>query len=329
MKNTLRSFFYRQRFLAACLLLSTALFRTDHAVFAETRYVEQPQHTLLNKIWDISAQQFISETELLERILDGKYLLLGEHHDNLQHHQHQASIISYLYEKQRHASVSFEMITSTQHDLLQQHLWQTTDDFISILNREKNSWEYTEFYKNVFDTTLRAGFDIHPANLPKKQLMAYAMQKEEIPNDIQQIIDVAPFSDQQKTSLQNEIIAAHCNLISADSSSPMLSIQRIRDAVMSLSLLKSQSNMPVLIAGASHIRKDRGVPFYLSRQELKGKVITLAFVEVQQEKTQISDYHERWGSQQLPFDYAWFTPAVDRGDPCEQLRKRFQQKHAK
>jgi uncharacterized iron-regulated protein len=329
MKYILQSFFYRQQILTASLLLVVFTFVTDQTVYAQTDDIKQSEHVLLDKIWDTSARQYISKAELFEQLLTADYLLLGEHHDNPHHHQHQARIISHLHNKQRLASVSFEMISSTQHRLLQQHQWQTVDEFIAILDREKNSWGYTKFYKDVFSNVLLAGFEIHPANLPKKQLMAYAMQEEQVPDDIQQIMDAASFSEQQKTSLKNEIIAAHCNLIRADSSSPMLSIQRIRDAVMSRSLLESRSKMRILIAGASHTRKDRGVPFYLARQKSQGKVISVAFIEVQQDKPQISDYYERWDSQQLPFDYAWFTPAVDRGDPCEKLRKRFQHKHDK
>lgn len=329
MKHILQSFFYRQQVLTASFLLVVFALVTDQTVYAQIDDVEQSQHVLLDKIWDTSAGQYISKAKLFEQLLTADYLLLGEHHDNPHHHRHQAQIISHLHDKQRLASVSFEMITSTQHGLLQQNQWRTVHEFIAILNREKNSWKYTKFYKDVFSNALLAGFEIRPANLPKKQLMAYAMQKEQVPDDIQQIMDAASFSEQQKTSLQNEITVAHCNLISADSSSPMLSIQRIRDAVMSRSLLESRSNMRILIAGASHTRKDRGVPFYLARQKPQGKVISVAFIEIQQDKPQLSDYYERWDAQQLPFDYAWFTPAVDRGDPCEKLRKRFQQKHDK
>jgi hypothetical protein len=37
-------------------------------------------------------------------------------------------------------------------------------------------------------------------------------------------------------------------------------------------------------------------------------------------------YAKHWGAQQLPFDYVWFTPRVDRPDPCEQFRQHMKNK---
>jgi hypothetical protein len=110
----------------------------------------------------------------------------------------------------------------------------------------------------------------------------------------------------------------------------MVAVQRVRDAVMSLSLLNSHADAKVLIAGAGHTRTDRGVPLYLRNHAKESSILSLAFLEIEQDATDIDAYSQRWGGQALPFDYVWFTPAVQRQqDPCDALEHRIKQKHTK
>ena len=50
-------------------------------------------------------------------------------------------------------------------------------------------------------------------------------------------------------------------------------------------------------------------------------IASVAFVEVDAAAVKPGDYAARFGSDTLPFDYVWFTPKVDDGDPCEKLKK--------
>jgi uncharacterized iron-regulated protein len=59
--------------------------------------------------------------------------------------------------------------------------------------------------------------------------------------------------------------------------------QRVRDIVMTESLLNSQSPLKVLIAGAGHVRNDRGVPVYIHTQTINARILALGFVEVDDE----------------------------------------------
>jgi hypothetical protein len=51
-------------------------------------------------------------------------------------------------------------------------------------------------------------------------------------------------------------------------------------------------------------------------------VVTLAFVEVDPDAKAPADYVEEFGKGPFPFDYAVFTPATQREDPCAKLRER-------
>jgi hypothetical protein len=94
--------------------------------------------------------------------------------------------------------------------------------------------------------------------------------------------------------------------------------------------LNSNADTKVLIAGAGHTRNDRGVPLYLRNHDKKASVLSIAFLETIQDATDIDTYVQRWGGQALPFDYVWFTPAVQRlYDPCDTIEARGTQKNTK
>ena len=64
----------------------------------------------------------------------------------------------------------------------------------------------------------------------------------------------------------------------------------------------------ILIAGNAHVRKDRGVPWYLARREPGARVVTIGLLEVEDAMP--------WPPPDLPYDYVWFTPRVDDREPC-------------
>jgi uncharacterized iron-regulated protein len=76
----------------------------------------------------------------------------------------------------------------------------------------------------------------------------------------------------------------------------------------------------VLIAGTGHVRTDRGVPAYLRRIAPAPRTVSVAFLEVDPKRPDADSYAARF-NRGLPFDYVWFTPAVDDEDPCEKFRK--------
>jgi uncharacterized iron-regulated protein len=100
----------------------------------------------------------------------------------------------------------------------------------------------------------------------------------------------------------------------------MVTAQRARDAQMAERLLAAARDGAVLIAGAGHVRTDRGVPAYLAGRVPAGGIASVAFVEVATDRTAPGDYAERFGAARLPFDFVWFTTRADDGDPCARMR---------
>jgi hypothetical protein len=72
----------------------------------------------------------------------------------------------------------------------------------------------------------------------------------------------------------------------------------------------------VLIAGAGHARRDRGVPLRLSDLAPGATVLSVGFIQVSAERRDPTDYAAPLHAPALPFDFVLFTPRADVEDPC-------------
>ncbi|MDH5446234.1 MAG: ChaN family lipoprotein [Gammaproteobacteria bacterium] len=261
-------------------------------------------------------------------MLASEFILLGERHDNLIHHRYQSWVIEQLSNANKKTGVAFEMINVQQGQLLARHKVRTVDEMIGLLNQFKTHWYYEQRYRNLFAATLQAGFPVIPANLSRKQLRQLSTKGENgLPKAYRKMLEQVPLSSLQTQSLEKEIMASHCNMLSNKIASKLVLSQRIRDAVMAHGLSKIHSPVKVLIAGAGHVRKDRGVPLYLMKYKPQARVLSLGFTEVENSSHKIADYTRRWAAEELPFDYVWFTPQVKRKDLCAEFARQMKNKH--
>jgi len=314
---------YRHVLLLSCVLaILTACASTRQAELILT------DHPLVDRIWDVKKQTFIERAELSQKMLASEYLLLGERHDNMAHHQHQTWAIEQLHVARKQAAVAFEMVDDRQGNLLARHRISSVEQMIAVLGQFKNHWYYEQRYKDLFSAVLAAGYAVVPANLSRDRLKQISKKGEDgLPGAYRKMLKQVSLSDRQMQSLLREIKASHCNMLGDKTAAKLALSQRLRDAVMAHSLSKIRTPLKVFIAGAGHVRKDRGVPLYLANINKGARVLSLGFSEVDADKIHATDYARRWGGKQLPFDYVWFTPQVKRADLCEQFKKHMQQKN--
>lgn len=299
-------------FISACLA-----FPLGSKERIETSPLFLQEHVLNDKIYDIKNSRFINKANMLDSLIDSKYILLGETHDNIKHHENQAWVIDELARQSFSTSVSFEMIDETQAEFIAGKDIKTSKDLIALLNHYKTAWKYEETYKVLFDSALQAGFKILPANIERQKLYNFIRHnKSGLPMETEQLITEVLLSSEMVGNLQKEIIESHCGMIDQESARPMMDGQRIRDATMALSLLNADADKRVLVAGRGHVRNDRGVPVYLSAQDKDAKIIAIALLEVERENVDIASYLLNWDTMEFPFDYVWFTARTIREDPC-------------
>jgi hypothetical protein len=96
--------------------------------------------------------------------------------------------------------------------------------------------------------------------------------------------------------------------------------QRARDATLADGMLAADRDGAVLIAGAAHVRTDRGVPAYLRTQVPGASIAALTSLEVREGWARPPEYAAAFGGR-IPFDWVWFTPRMGDGDPCARFRR--------
>lgn len=284
-------------------------------------------HPLVDKVYDVHGRQLIDKPHLFEKLATAGYVLVGEIHDNVSTHRNEAEVIDFLATRNRVTDVAFEMIDDNQEKFIRDMQINSVGQLIGLLNHVDSGWDYETYYRPVFESVIRAGFRISPANIDRGRLMDIVMgHSSGIPDGTSRLLSVTHFTPELEMEMQNDIIESHCNMLDPEQALPMVQAQRIRDATMAASLLNSSADLKVLIAGDGHVRRDSGVPRYILAQERMATVVSVAMIEVDEDRDEIISYAVDWGNNGLPFDYVWFTARADREDPCIEFIKQFEKR---
>ena len=286
----------------------------------------QADHPLVGRIWQSGDARFVTPEAMLRGLRSARYVLLGEKHDNADHHVLQAWLLSALIEAGRRPAVAFEMLTADQEAPLAAHLAARPGDAEGLgaaLGWAESGWPDWSFYQPIAQAALDGAAPLLAAGLPAAELREVARHgTRRLVNDRVRNLGLdQPLSAVQQEALRLEIVEVHCNQLPEAMIGPMVVVTRVKDAVMAEALLRAAAlpgrDSSLLIAGSGHARADRGVPWYLNRLSPGALVATLALVEVDSGVSDPAAYAELFGAETPPFDYLWFTPRVDLLDPCE------------
>jgi uncharacterized iron-regulated protein len=287
------------------------------------------EHPLTGRIWDVSAARFIDRETLVERLARADFVLLGERHDNADHHMLQAEVVRSLIAVGRRPAVGFEMLGLDDASAIAKYLAAAPSDAAGIgqaVNWNQRGWPDWAMYQPIAEAALRANLRIVPTNLPLAT--ATKMTRNGLaalePSMVRELGLDRPPPDAVFEKMAADIRDAHCGLAPEKILKPMVDVQRARDAQMAESLLAAADpDGAILIAGAGHVRNDYGIPVYLKAKAPAKRVISIAFIEVDKDKTEPQSYALAYPDGRFPFDYVWFTPRVDDVDPCEKFKSQF------
>ena len=283
-------------------------------------------HALVGTVWDVARGAFVDEATVLARLAASRYVLLGEKHDNADHHRLQARAVQSMVAAGRRPAVVFEMFTSAQAAALARHLAERPRDAAGIadaVNWKASGWPDWAWYQPIAAAALDAGAPVVASNFDADQLRA-------LRRDGYAALDrafVARYQLDAPLPAETDRVLTKVRRYSHDGHAPyrivpgMIAVQRARDARFADTMVGAGGNGAVLIAGAGHVRNDRGVPAFLRRvAPPDATIVTIGFLEVETRHARPRDYAGRFDGA-LPFDYVWFTPATSDVDPCEEFRK--------
>jgi uncharacterized iron-regulated protein len=287
-------------------------------------------HPLVGRIWDVAAAHFIERMTLTERLTGGRFVLLGEKHDNPDHHRLQAWVLQTLIDAGRRPAVGFEMFNLDDVPAIARHLARHPTDaagIAEVVNWHRSGWPDWTLYQPIVEMALQGGLQLIATNISPATARALGRGSLEAMDAklMAQWRLEGPLPPDVQATMATDIREAHCGYAAEERIDAMILVQRARDAQMAASLVTAGgADGAVLIAGAGHARRDYGVPVYLAQQAPGASTISLALLEVQQGFDIPAAYASRFRRSTVPFDYVWFTPRVDDEDPCAQFREQLQ-----
>jgi uncharacterized iron-regulated protein len=335
-----------RRCLVAVILLAIAV-AGCRSVTAPAIAWQSPvgrDHALAGRIWDVRGARFVDEPAFLRQLRDARFVLLGETHDNPDHHALQARVVQALVAAGRRPALAFEMLTPSQGPALTRHLAAHPRDAAGIgtaVGWASSGWPRWSLYEPIARAAVDAGLPIVPANLADERLRA--MRNDGIgsldPAFVARYALDAPLPDDVRVAMTDEIRDAHCGHASPGTVTTMVAMQRARDASIASAMLAAPgTDGAILIAGSGHVRTDRGVYIGIGGPDMAPKppivrsapanpwhssTAAVAFLEVDPRRADPASYGQRFGGP-LPFDYVWFTPGAAAEDPCEKFRKNLE-----
>ena len=272
-------------------------------------------HPLSGRIYRVADGAAVSEAELLADLGDADFVLIGERHDNLDHHRLQTRIAQALQrDARRPRALAFEMMAADRQLAIVEYLDAYPGDAAGLgaaVDWQSDGWPDWALYEPIARAALANGGQIVAADLDAAQKRAVF---EEGPQALRSSFVRRTGLDRSLAisltdDLHDELDEAHCGEVPPQVLAGMYRVQRARDAMMADRLaVASGRGGGILIAGNGHVRKDRGVPWYLARLDPGARVASVALLEVQDEVRRLPGG--------LPYDYVWFTPRVDDQDPC-------------
>lgn len=243
-------------------------------------------------------------SEVPQDALDARIIVLGEQHDNPDHHARQAHWVASLQPK----ALVFEMLTPQQATAAAGVARDDREALDAALGWSETSWPAFEMYHPIFAAAPDAA--IYGAGVPRSEIMtALDSSLAEHPTAAAYGLAGPPDPDEQalRTALQAD---AHCGKLPDEMLPVMVDAQRLRDmtlADVSLRALRATGGPVAVITGNGHARMDWGMPALLEHAAPDLPVFVLL---------QSEGGGDVAGGGSLTLD----APAPPREDPCAAFR---------
>lgn len=266
--------------------------------------LEGRDHARLGQIVELASGARISPEQLVERLAAAPRVLVGEQHDNPDHHALQLWLSRELAARRPQGSVLMEMIGPGQQAAVDRAQAETrtgrppADAYVAL--DWQSGWDWG-LYGALVQYQLRQSYPLLAANLDRAEIMDIYRQRPPLEGP-------ASSAPTVQAKLEQDIRESHCGLLPDSQIPAMLAVQQQRDRRMAQRLAEAPQPA-MLLAGAFHVRRDLGVPLHLSDLGAGAGNVVLILAEVGREPAPGSA------------DYVWYTAANPPEDHCAKLRR--------
>lgn len=257
----------------------------------------------LGQIIDSSSGARLTPAQLVERLAGAERVLVGEQHDNPDHHALELWLLQALASQRVQGSLLLEMLEPAQQAKVDAARRQISErappaDLPAALAWQKG-WDWA-LYGPLVRYALAQPYPLLAANLDRSEIMGIYRA----PTALSGSASTAPAV---RAPLLEQIRQSHCGLLPESQLPAMLAVQQQRDRRIA-ERLRDAPTPALLFAGAYHARRDLGVPLHLTDLGVPDSRVLL-LVEV--------------GQQVAPgsADFVWYTAAQPEQDHCAELRR--------
>ena len=178
-------------------------------------------HAELGTIVDLASEQVISPETLVERLADAPRVLVGEKHDNPDHHALQLWLLRALQGQRTQGSLLLEMLQPEQQSRMDKLAGQPLPEDLPKALAWQEGWDW-QLYGPIVTEALQHRVTLLAANLsPAEMRQAYRQ-----PAPVQGEKSNAPAV---KAALLEQVRAGHCGMLPESQLPAMLAVQQQRD----------------------------------------------------------------------------------------------------
>jgi uncharacterized iron-regulated protein len=260
---------------------------------------EGRNHVDLGVIRELATGRTLTPQQLVEHLASAPRVMVGEQHDNPDHHALQLWLLRELARQRPQGSLLMEMLNPDQQAKVEAaqtatRAGQPPADPYQALSWQ-DSWDWS-VYGALVTYTLRQPYPLLSANLDRTQIMQIYQQRPTLTGQ-------ASTTEQVQATLLEDIRQSHCGMLPDTQMPAMLAVQQQRDRHMAERLLAAPTPA-LLLAGAFHVRKDLGVPLHLKDLGADQGDAVLILAEVGKTVPPESA------------DYVWYTAGLPEQDYC-------------
>ncbi|PZP27160.1 MAG: hypothetical protein DI603_22535 [Roseateles depolymerans] len=235
-------------------------------------------------------------------------LLFGEVHDNVQQHALRLQVFKTLLDSGARPALLMEQF-DREHQETIDHLRNASrggvvdaQRLIDAATTPESRWAW-ELYRPYIELALAHDLPILAANVSRRDARLVAARGLAALG-----FDAAVPSDIARRQAEL-IVASHCGWVDEAQALPMAQAQIARDQFMARLLEQQLERGAVLFAGNGHVRRDFGVPRWLS-PPARARAVSIGLLEEGDEDSGNA------------FDRAVTTPRQPREDPCASMRDK-------
>jgi uncharacterized iron-regulated protein len=253
----------------------------------------------------------------------GGVVLLGEVHDNGQHHTLRSRWLQHSVRGIRAPGLVFEHLRQDQQAEIDaiNRTPSTSAAAFQALRWSDSGWPDAALFEPLMTEALAllpSGGALSAGDPPRGQVRDVAKRGlTALPPELIGALRLQdPISPPLLDSLLTELEASHCGLMPKTAFVNMAAAQRFRDATLARAALTARAahGSAIVFAGNGHVRRDRGIPEALRRMAPDVPVLVVQILEHSAEL----DVTVR--------DVTVVTVAAQRDDPCLEMRARWSQK---